>query len=83
MAGQRIRTPPGTSKRRKLSIDGDGGPSEAPIKPVVINGNHTDPAGKVPQPKLLHKVKNKRSILALAVAKAKIYAGTQGGDILV
>ena len=36
-----------------------------------------------PTPTLLHKIKNKKSILAIAVADAKIYAGTQGGEILV
>ena len=35
------------------------------------------------QPTLSHRVKNKRSILALVVSDQKIYAGTQGGEILV
>jgi hypothetical protein len=34
-------------------------------------------------PALIHKVKNKKSILVVAVSKSKIFAGTQGGDILV
>ncbi|KAL8946961.1 MAG: hypothetical protein Q9222_006709 [Ikaeria aurantiellina] len=34
-------------------------------------------------PKLVHKVKNERSILALAVAGTKLFAGTQSGHILV
>lgn len=73
----------GFSKQKKLLIDVKGSLTEAPIEPVISNGSHSDPTGESPQPKLLHKVKNQRSILALAVAGAKIYAGTQGGDILV
>ena len=34
-------------------------------------------------PTLFHKVKNERSILALAVSEARLFAGTQSGDILV
>ena len=34
-------------------------------------------------PTLFHKVKNQKSILALVVSDSKIYAGTQGGEILV
>ncbi|KAL8822950.1 MAG: hypothetical protein Q9191_006325 [Dirinaria sp. TL-2023a] len=71
------------SKKRKVLTDAKGSFTEAPIQPVISNGSHSDPVGESPQPKLLHKVKNKRSILALAVADAKIYAGTQGGEILV
>lgn len=39
--------------------------------------------GDGPQPKLFHKVKTQRSILALVIADSQIYAGTQGGEILV
>jgi di- and tripeptidase len=35
------------------------------------------------QPSLFHKIKNQKSILALAVSDSHIYAGTQGGDLLV
>jgi len=35
------------------------------------------------QPTLFHRVKNQRSILALVVSDQRIYAGTQGGEILV
>lgn len=34
-------------------------------------------------PVLFHKVKDKRSILALVVSKSRIFAGTQGGEIIV
>lgn len=34
-------------------------------------------------PALFHRVRNERSILALVVSDQKIYAGTQGGEILV
>lgn len=36
-----------------------------------------------PSPTLFHKVKNERSILALAVSDTKLFAGTQSGEILV
>ena len=35
------------------------------------------------QPNLFHKIRGEKSILALLVSNAKIYAGTQGGDLLV
>lgn len=42
------------------------------------------PDGKVQnQPALFHKVKNERSILALAVSDSRLFAGTQAGEILV
>ena len=34
-------------------------------------------------PALFHRVRNERSILAVVVSDHKIYAGTQGGEILV
>lgn len=34
-------------------------------------------------PNLFHKIKGEKSVLALLVSNAKIYAGTQGGDLLV
>ena len=34
-------------------------------------------------PVLFHKVKDKRSILALIVSESRIFAGTQGGEIIV
>ncbi|KAL9604663.1 MAG: hypothetical protein Q9219_000383 [cf. Caloplaca sp. 3 TL-2023] len=36
-----------------------------------------------PKPTLFHKVKNERSILALAVSDSRLFAGTQSGEILV
>ena len=38
---------------------------------------------KAHSPALFHKIKNQRSILALLISHDKIYAGTQGGDLLV
>lgn len=35
------------------------------------------------QPTLFHKVKNDRSILALAISNSRLFAGTQAGEILV
>ena len=34
-------------------------------------------------PVLFHKVKDRRSILALIVSDSRIFAGTQGGEIIV
>jgi len=71
-----------TSKRRRLT---DGG-----IRIPASQDDTTDvdrhcpqPAGRGPQPELFHRVKTQRSILALVIANTRIYAGTQGGDILV
>lgn len=41
------------------------------------------PETKGLQPTLFHRVRNQRSILALVVSDQRIYAGTQGGEILV
>ena len=47
----------------------------------------TDSSSQLPvdniQPDLFHKVKDDQSILALAVAEGRIFAGTQGGNIVV
>ena len=37
----------------------------------------------VNEPLLFHKVKNQKSILAIVISDSKIFAGTQGGEILV
>ncbi|KAL8994844.1 MAG: hypothetical protein Q9169_005291 [Polycauliona sp. 2 TL-2023] len=42
-----------------------------------LDSEHREP------PALFHKVKNERSILALAVSEARLFAGTQSGEILV
>lgn len=46
-------------------------------------GEQQSPQTKQLQPTLFHRVKNERSVLALVVSDQKIYAGTQGGEILV
>lgn len=46
-----------------------------------LSAGQTSAATKAPA--LFHKVKNQKSILALVVSDSKIYAGTQGGEILV
>ena len=70
------------SKRRRLT-NGELRPPE--FQDGEINAYEHPPhaAKSEAQPKLFHKVKNQRSILALVIGDAKIYAGTQGGDILV
>lgn len=47
---------------------------DSSVGPTLISSN---------PPTLFHKVKNQKSILALAVSDSKLYAGTQGGEILV
>ena len=44
--------------------------------------SHRD-GGTGSTPALFHKVKNQKSILALAVSNSRIFAGTQGGELLV
>ncbi len=50
-------------------VDQDGRRDPPPTKPTV--------------PTLSHRVRNEKSILALAISGLEIYAGTQGGEILV
>ncbi|KAL8664858.1 MAG: hypothetical protein Q9202_002720 [Teloschistes flavicans] len=44
---------------------------------------NTSNTGTLSTPALFHKVKNERSILALAVSDGRLFAGTQDGEILV
>ncbi|KAI9862440.1 MAG: hypothetical protein M1830_006177 [Pleopsidium flavum] len=62
-------------------VDSDTG-GDGPMGAVLSNQQQTSQT-KESKPSLFHRVKNKRSILALVVSDQKIYAGTQGGDILV
>lgn len=50
---------------------------------VAHRGQQQSPQTKGLQPTLFHRVRNQRSILALVVSDQRIYAGTQGGEILV
>ena len=78
MAARRLPT------RRKISTDKGAYTAEASHSASPTNGVDTLPEhGGCPQPKLHHRVKNQRSILALVIYDSKIYAGTQGGEILV
>ena len=47
------------------------------------HGSLTYSGSKGTGPSLLHRIQNSKSILALAVSNSNIYAGTQGGEILV
>lgn len=47
------------------------------------NGNSFERVTIGAQPSLFHKIKNQKSILAVAVSESHIYAGTQGGKLLV
>lgn len=66
------------SSDEHVQTDADRGDSDNAIDSK--NGK----AGKSgPEPILFHKVKNQKSILALAVSDSRLYAGTQGGELLV
>lgn len=61
--------------------DTDRGESDTDVG-TTIDQNKKSPANTL-EPTLFHQVKNQKSILALAVSDSKLYAGTQGGDLLV
>ena len=69
--------------------DEDLGHPDASITTVAQNGQNDQngqngrPAANGLEPALFHKVKSQKSILALAVSESKLYAGTQGGELLV
>lgn len=50
---------------------------------VDTNGHAKAASGPGRTPKLVHRMKHDKSILALAVSSESIFAGTQGGEILV
>ena len=58
--------------------DGHGGRTV----PEATFTQHTDLDARGP-PILYHKVKNDEAILALAISEARLFAGTQSGEILV
>ena len=65
------------------STDTDHGDSD---KTRQFNDTKSQLSGKptrTSSPTLFHKVKNHKSILALVVSDSRIYAGTQGGELLV
>lgn len=62
----------------QVQTDGDRGVSDTAIGQNRKAGNSGGP-----EPTLFHKVKNQKSILALAVSDSRLYAGTQGGELLV
>lgn len=61
----------------QVQTDADRGDSDTAI------GQNGNAANNGPEPTLFHKVKNQKSILALAVSDSRLYAGTQGGELLV
>jgi di- and tripeptidase len=48
-----------------------------------VDGDPQAAAGADPTPVLSHRMRHDKSILALAVSDRYIFAGTQGGEILV
>lgn len=70
------------STELRIQTDTDRGDSD-----INTNGDHNGitnaSASNATQPSLFHKIKNQKSILAIAVSDSRIYAGTQGGDLLV
>lgn len=61
----------------QVQIDADRGGADTAI------GQNGKAGMSGPEPTLFHKVKNQKSILALAVSDSRLYAGTQGGELLV
>lgn len=68
----------------RFQTDTDFGPPDAGGIPAADQTSQNGrSAANGPEPTLFHKVKNQKSILALAVSESKLYAGTQGGELLV
>lgn len=65
----------------QAQTDIDRGELDSVVATATVQ-NRKSPAN-TPEPTLFHKVKNQKSILALAVSDSKLYAGTQGGELLV
>ena len=69
-----------------LTIDGKGGSDyDESDTATDLEGHPTAPPTSLnaTSPTLFHKIQNQPSILALLVSDAKLYAGTQNGDLLV
>jgi di- and tripeptidase len=57
--------------------------NDVPSVDLEINSQRAAP-GKSPQnPALFHRMRHDKSILAVVVSSSHIFAGTQGGEILV
>ena len=65
------------------TTDTDHGDSDTAAEINGLDGAQAPRTANASPPALLHTVKNQRSILALVVSDSNIYAGTQGGDLLV
>jgi tRNA 2-selenouridine synthase SelU len=63
------------------AINADGFSSDTHGEAGRHNGTGEDQT--LNEPLLFHKVKNQKSILAIVISESKIFAGTQGGGILV
>ncbi len=59
------------------------GTSDATVDSDGVSRIPTNRASGAQEPTLFHKVKNKKSILALVVSDSYIYAGTQDGELKV
>ena len=66
----------------RIETDTDRGDSDIDEK-GDRNGLTFNSASIGTQPSLFHKIKSQKSILAIALSDSRIYAGTQGGDLLV
>lgn len=65
------------------ATDTDHGDSDTAAEISGLDGAQAQRTVNGSSPALLHTVKNQRSILALVVSNSNIYAGTQGGELLV
>ena len=76
--GLQLHHAPSTAKQTAWPIAGeDDDPSDEDVA-TPTTGKHNDGP-----PTLFHRFRHDKSILALAVTSAVIYAGTQSGEILV
>ena len=64
-------------------VDTDSSDVDGPRAAIQSREQIAPQQGISDGPVLFHKVKNQRSILSLCVSDGKIFAGTQGGEILV
>lgn len=79
MAAETFRFESSWLKGGEQTLERDG--SDHGLSLDSLDHNPTSPYE--PSPVLFHKVEHDRSILALAVIDSNLFAGTQGGEVVV
>jgi hypothetical protein len=72
-----------SNTRNELRIQTDAHLEDSDFNPSDHNDAAAHSDTNPPPPSLLHKIKNSKSILAVAVSESHIYAGSQDGELLV